>query len=72
MAAKKKQIEDIDDILPVDGDTDINGHCLITVKEKTHLLLIAHEHGLTLEAIVNLNPHIRGLEARKGEKVRIS
>lgn len=70
--AVKKKIEDIDDILPVDGETDINGHRLITVNKKTHLLLIAHEHGLTLEAIVNLNPHIRGLEARKGEKVRIS
>lgn len=72
MAVKKKKIEDIDDIIPVDEEIDVNGHKMITVDRKTHLLLIAHEHDLTLEAIVNLNPHIRGLEARKGEKVRIS
>lgn len=69
---RKKKVEDIDDILPVDEETDINGHRMITVTQKTHLLLIAAKHDLTLEAIVNLNPHIRGLEAEKGQKVRIS
>lgn len=72
MTIKKKKVEDIDDILPVEEETDINGHRMITVSDKTHLLLIAGEHGLTLEAIVNLNPQIKGLEAKRGQKVRIS
>jgi len=64
-------IKDIDDLIPNDN-TDINGHRLVTVKQKTHLAVLAEEAGITLEAIINLNPQIKGLEAKRGQKVRIS
>lgn len=64
-------IKDIDDLIP-DDKTDINGHRMVTVKQKTHLAVLAEDAGITLEAIVNLNPQIKGLEAKRGQKVRIS
>ena len=64
-------IKDIDDLIP-DDKMDINGHRLVTVKQKTHLAVLAEEAGITLEAIINLNPQIKGLEAKRGQKVRIS
>ena len=66
-----ENIKDIDDLIP-DYKMDINGHRLVTVKQKTHLAVLAEEAGITLEAIVNLNPQIKGLEAKRGQKVRIS
>ena len=66
-----ENIKDIDDLIP-DDKMDINGHRLVTVKQKTHLAVLAEDAGITLEAIVNLNPQIEGLEAKRGQKVRIS
>ena len=64
-------IKDIDDLIP-DDKMDINGHRLVTVKQKTHLAVLAEEAGITLEAIINLNPEIKGLEVKRGQKVRVS
>ena len=66
-----ENIKDIDDLIP-DDKMDINGHRLVTTKQKTHLAVLAEEAGITLEAIINLNPQIKGLEAKRGQKVRIS
>ena len=66
-----ENIKDIDDLIP-DDKMDINGHRIVTAKQKTHLAVLAEEAGITLEAIINLNPQIKGLEAKRGQKVRIS
>ena len=66
-----ENIKDIDDLIP-DDKMDINGHRLVAVKQKTHLAVLAEEAGITLEAIINLNPEIKGLEVKRGQKVRVS
>lgn len=55
-------------------EKDINGHELLSVEsEKTSLEDVALVTGLTVTALKNLNPELKGREElEKGEIIRIS
>lgn len=55
-------------------ERDINGHELLSVEsEKTSLADVSLVTGLTLTALKNLNPELKGREElEKGEVIRIS